>query len=60
MLQAEPGAVARLEACPFGMQAVPSSWRLGHKKNSTAILPLPLIQEEQFSVNGEKMCTKYW
>ena len=25
-----------------------------------AILPLPLIQEEQFSVNGERMCAKYW
>ena len=36
------------------------SWRHGHEKNSTAILPLPLIQEEQFSVTGEGMCTKYW
>ena len=27
---------------------------------STAILPLPLIQEEQLSVTGERMCTKYW
>ena len=36
------------------------SWRLGHEKISTAILPLPLIQEEQLSVNGERMCTKYW
>ena len=26
------------------------SWRLGHEKISTAILPLPLIQEEQLSV----------
>ena len=25
-----------------------------------AILPLPLIQEEQLSVTGERMCTKYW
>ena len=24
-----------------------------------AILPLPLIQEEQLSVTGERMCTKY-
>ena len=30
------------------------------KKTSTAILPLPLIQEEQLSVTGERMCTKYW
>ena len=36
------------------------SWRLGHENISTAILPLPLIQEEQLSVTGEKMCTKYW
>ena len=27
---------------------------------SSAILPLPLIQEEQLSVNGERMCAKYW
>ena len=36
------------------------SWRLGHENISTAILPLPLIQEEQLSVSGERMCTKYW
>ena len=36
------------------------SSRLGHEKISTAILPLPLIQEEQLSVTGERMCTKYW
>ena len=36
------------------------SWRLGHKNISTAILPLPLIQEEQLSVTGERMCIKYW
>ena len=36
------------------------SWRLGHEKISTAILPLPLIQEEQLSVTGERMNTKYW
>ena len=36
------------------------SWRLGHENISTPILPLPLIQEEQLSVTGEKMCTKYW
>ena len=27
------------------------SWRLGHEKISTAILPLPLVQEEQLLVN---------
>ena len=36
------------------------SWRLGHEKISTAILPLLLIQEEQLSVTGERMCTKNW
>ena len=35
-------------------------WRLGHENISMAILPLPLIQEEQLSVTGERMCTKYW
>ena len=35
------------------------SWRLGHENISTAILPLPLIQEEQLSVTGERICTKY-
>ena len=36
------------------------SWRLGHENIFAAILPLPLIQEEQLSVTGERMCTKYW
>ena len=36
------------------------SWRLGLENISTAILPLLLIQEEQLSVTGERMCTKYW
>ena len=67
-----PSAIARSEACPLGMQAASSSilasgtffrgdlvWRLGHEQNSTAILSLPLIQEEQLSFNGERMCTKY-
>ena len=35
------------------------SLRFGHENISTVILPLPLIQEEHLSVNGEKMCTKY-
>ena len=64
-----PGAVARSEACPLGMQAAAEfdphvrhilSWSLGHENISTAILPLPLIQEEQWSVTGERMCTMYW
>ena len=62
-------AVARLDACPLGMQAAPEfdshvqhslSWRLGHEKIYMAILPFPLIQEEYLSVTGERMCTKYW
>ena len=62
------GGVVRSEACTLGMQATPSltphvrhilSWRLGHEKISTAILPLLLIQEEQLSVTGERMYTKY-
>ena len=36
------------------------SWRFDHENISMAILPLPLIQEEQLSVTGERMCTKYW
>ena len=36
------------------------SWTLGHEKISMAILPLPLIQEEQLSVTGERIYTKYW
>ena len=68
LLQALVRCVARLEACPFGMQAalssVPMSGTFGGdlvmKKISTAILPLPLIQEEQLSVTGERTCTKYW
>ena len=36
------------------------SWRLGHEKISTVILHLPLIQEEQLSVTGERKCTNYW
>ena len=32
----------------------------GYEIVSTVILPLPLIQEEQLSVNGERMCAKYW
>ena len=60
--------VARSEASSLGMQAAPFdphvrhilSWRLGHENISKAIIPLPLIQEEQLSVTGERMCTKNW
>ena len=33
------------------------SWRFNHEIFSTVILSLPLIQEEQLSVSGERMCT---
>ena len=61
--------IARSGVCSLGMPSGPEfdphvwhilSWRLGHENISTAILPLPLIQEEQLSVTGERMCTKYW
>ena len=64
-----PGVVAQSEASRLGMQAAPSSiptsgiffrGDLVMKTISTTILPLPLIQEEQLSVTGERMCTKYW
>ena len=32
---------------------------IGHEIISTVIYSLPLIQEGQFSVTGERMCTKY-
>ena len=57
-------SIAQSEACPLGMQAALSSittsgtFFLGEfvmkKKISTAILTLPLIQEEQWSVTGER------
>ena len=36
------------------------SLRFGHENISTAILPLPLIQEEQLSVNDKRMYVKCW
>ena len=52
-----PASVAQLDA--------PSDWRPGgrrfveidHEIFSTVILSLPLIQEGQLSVFGERMCT---
>ena len=41
----------------------PSNWRPGghreidHEIFSTVILSIPLIQERQLSVSGERMCT---
>ena len=58
-----PGEVTRSEACPLGMPSIPTSGTffrgdLVMKNISTAILPLPLIQEEQLLVTGKGMCTK--
>ena len=36
------------------------SLRFGHENVSTTILSLPLIQEGQLSVTGERVGTKYW
>ena len=63
------GAVARSEASSLGMQAAPRSiptsgtffrGDLVIKTFLRPFFPLPLIQEEQLSVTGEIMCTKYW
>ena len=60
------GAIARSVAMLLGNQEAPQSilasgtsfrGRFGHENISMAILPLPLIKEEHWSVNGEKMCT---
>ena len=61
-----PASVAQLDACPTGDQEVVSDPRRGrqhsfveidHEIFSTVILSLPLIQEGQLSVSGERMCT---
>ena len=62
-----PASVAQLDAHPTGDQEVAGSthdkvgtilsWRLIMKIFSTVILSLPLIQEGQLSVSGERMCT---
>ena len=41
------------------VQQIILSLRFGHEKKSTTILSLPPIPEEQFSVTGERMGTKY-
>ena len=60
-------SVAQLDARPIGDQEVTGSpprrvgnilsWRLDHGIFSTVIFSLPLIQEGQLSVSGERMCT---
>ena len=46
--------MAQLDARPTGDQEVPG---FDHEIFSAAILSLPVIQEGQLSVSGERMCT---
>ena len=63
-----PASVAQLDARPTGDQEVAGSTparrgrqhsfvEIDHEIFSTVILSLPLIQEGQLSVSGERMCT---
>ena len=56
--------MAQLDARPTGDQEVvgstpprPATFFRDHEIFSTVILSLPLIQEGQLSVSGEKLCT---
>ena len=62
----EPASVAQLDARPTGDQEVTGStppgrqhffMEIDHEIFSTIILYLPLIQEGQLSVSGDRMCT---
>ena len=63
----KPASVAQLDARPTGDQEVAGSTprrgrqhsfvEIDHEIFSTVILSLPLIQEGQLSVSGERMCT---
>ena len=63
----QPASVAQLDAPsdwrPGGCRFIPhrgrhhSSVEFDHEIFSTVILSLPLIQEGQLSVSGERMCT---
>ena len=66
-LKKMPGAIARSVAMSLGNQEAPRSFlwhifslRFSHENISTTILPLPPIQEEHLSVNGEMVCAKSW
>ena len=61
-----PASVAQLDACLTGDQEVAGStppsrqhsfMEIDHEIFSMVILSLPLIQEGQLSVSGERMCT---
>ena len=66
-LACEPATVAQLDVPsdwrPGGRGFTPRRGRqhsfveIDHETFSTVILSLPLIQEEQLSVSGERMCT---
>ena len=49
----------RLEGCGFDPRRVGNilSWKFDHEIFSKVILSLPLIEEVQLSVSGERMCT---
>ena len=60
----KPAAVAQLDGRPTGDQEIAGSTSaevgnilIDHEMFSTVILSLPLIQEGQLSVSGERMCT---
>ena len=62
----DPASVAQFAARPTGDQEVAGSTSPGrqhsfeeidHEILSTVIHSLPLIQEGQFSISGERMCT---
>ena len=61
-----PALLAQLDVHPTGDQEVVGltpwignilSWRFDHEIFSIVILSLPLIQEGQLSISGERMCS---
>ena len=60
----QPGTKAQSVPMSLGNQEPPRSILASgtsfRENISTAIFPLPLIQEKHLSVNGEMMCAKYW
>ena len=56
-----PGAVARSEACPIGMQAAPGSIPTsGTFFRGDLVMKKLLRPFSKLSVTGERMYTKYW
>ena len=67
----QPGGVARSDVRPPDIRTVAVSihhphfrqysfMEIGYEIISTAILSLPLNQEGQMSVTGERRCTEFW